>query len=101
MLGLRTSRYPYSLPVSTATHYQYQRYSHAVRAQLRGIDPPEEARAVGLGQHLIAGRLDALTPGSFHILLGEALAQELGVKVGDSVVLIAPQGTATPTGIGT
>jgi lipoprotein-releasing system permease protein len=68
-------------------------------AELRGVDPAEEARTVGIGQQLIAGRLDSLTSGAYHILLGEALAQELGVKLGDSVVLIAPLGTATPTGM--
>jgi lipoprotein-releasing system permease protein len=68
-------------------------------AQLRGIDPAEEARAVGLGRRLLSGSLEALTPGSFHIVLGEALAAELGARPGDSVVLIAPIGTATPTGL--
>ena len=68
-------------------------------AQLRGVDPAEEARTVGIGQHLVAGRLDSLTAGAYHVILGEALAQELGVAVGDSVVLITPLGTATPTGL--
>ena len=68
-------------------------------AQLRGVDPAEEARTVGLGRQLLQGRLDSLQPGRYRVILGEALAQELGVQVGGSVVLIAPQGTATPTGI--
>ena len=68
-------------------------------AQLRGVDPVEEARTVGLGRQLLQGRLDSLQPGRYRVILGEALAQELGVQVGGSVVLIAPQGTATPTGI--
>jgi len=63
------------------------------------VDPAEEARTVGIGQHLVAGRLDSLTAGAYHVILGEALAQELGVAVGDSVVLITPLGTATPTGL--
>ena len=68
-------------------------------AQLRGIDPAEEARAVGIGRTLTSGSLDALTPGSWSIVLGEALAAELGVKTGDGIVVIAPEGTVTPTGL--
>jgi lipoprotein-releasing system permease protein len=33
------------------------------------------------------------------VILGSALARELGVRRGDTVVLIAPQGTATPEGM--
>jgi lipoprotein-releasing system permease protein len=68
-------------------------------AQLRGIDPVEEARAVGLGQSLILGSLSDLTAGSHRIVLGEALALELRARVGDAVVVIAPEGTVTPAGI--
>lgn len=68
-------------------------------AQVRGIDPVEERQAVGLGRRLLQGSLEDLQPGSYRVVLGETLAAELGVKPGDSVVLIAPQGTATPTGI--
>lgn len=68
-------------------------------AQLRGIDPVEEARTVGLGQALLSGSLVDLQPGSHRIVLGEALALELGAKVGDALVVIAPEGTVTPTGL--
>jgi lipoprotein-releasing system permease protein len=68
-------------------------------AQVRGVDPLEEMKAVGLGRRLLQGRLESLEPGQYRIILGEALAQELGAKVGSSIVLIAPQGTATPTGV--
>ena len=36
---------------------------------------------------------------NYRTILGEALARELGVSVGDTVVLIAPEGTATPSGV--
>jgi lipoprotein-releasing system permease protein len=68
-------------------------------AQVRGVDPVQELRAVGLGRQLLQGSLASLQPGHYHIILGEALAQELGAKLGGSVVLIAPQGSATPTGV--
>ncbi len=70
-----------------------------IGTQVRGVLPQEERRTTGLAQHLTAGRIDALVPGSYHIVLGSALAADLGATVGDSVVLIAPEGTATPTGI--
>ncbi len=66
--------------------------------QVRGVDPAQEAKADGIGRSLISGSLDALQPGSHRIVLGEALATELGVKPGDSVVVMVPEGTATPAG---
>lgn len=68
-------------------------------AAVRGIVPEEERKATGLADRLIAGSTSDLTSGSYRIVLGDALARELDVDVGGSVVVIAPEGTATPTGI--
>src|SRR5215469_6937589 len=68
-------------------------------AEVRGVLPQEERTATGLAQHLVAGRLEDLTGGGYRIILGSALAHELQAGVGDTVVLIAPEGTATPTGV--
>jgi lipoprotein-releasing system permease protein len=68
-------------------------------ATVRGVLPAEERKATGLGQHLTAGRLEDLEAGQYRIILGNALARELHARVGGSVVLIAPEGTATPTGV--
>jgi lipoprotein-releasing system permease protein len=73
--------------------------SHMLGAQLRGVLPAQEARATGLGQHLLAGSLADLQDGAYNIVLGSALAHDLDVHVGDTLVVIAPQGTATPTGV--
>jgi len=67
--------------------------------QLRGISPDAEARVVNLSPHLLSGALSQLTPGSYRVILGQALAQELGVKVGDRVVLIVALGDVTPLGV--
>jgi len=72
---------------------------HIAGAGIRGVLPEEEERATGLAQHLTAGRLTDLEPGQYRIILGSALARELGARVGDDVVLVAPEGTATPTGL--
>jgi lipoprotein-releasing system permease protein len=68
-------------------------------AGVRGVLPQEERAATGLAQHLVSGRLEDLTAGSYGVILGSALAHELHAGVGDNIVLIAPEGTATPTGV--
>ncbi|MGH8326917.1 MAG: ABC transporter permease, partial [Steroidobacteraceae bacterium] len=85
---------PYVEEQSMLTHGQ-----HITGASVRGILPEEERRATGLAQRLTSGSLEELQPGQYRVILGDALAQALHVRVGDSVVLIAPQGVATPTGV--
>jgi len=72
---------------------------HVIGTLVRGVLPEEERQTTGLAQHLTRGRIEALQPGSYRIILGAALARELDVGVGSSLVLIAPEGTATPSGI--
>jgi lipoprotein-releasing system permease protein len=66
---------------------------------LRGILADKEARVVNLSPHLQSGRLSDLTPGSYRVILGRALAETLGATVGDRVVLIVAQGDVTPLGV--
>ena len=66
--------------------------------QLRGVLPAQERRAVSLAQHVSGGTIEQLVPGSYRIVLGDALAEALGVAVGDDVVLVAPRGSVTPAG---
>src|ERR1700681_4418883 len=68
-------------------------------ASVRGVLPEEERTATGLAQHVTSGSLDDLKAGAYGTILGSALAHELNAHAGDSVVLIAPAGTATPTGV--
>jgi lipoprotein-releasing system permease protein len=70
-----------------------------VGAMVRGVLPSEERKATGLAQRLKSGRLEDLQAGAYRTILGTALARDLGARVGDSVVLIAPEGTATPSGV--
>jgi lipoprotein-releasing system permease protein len=72
---------------------------HVTGTMVRGVLPEEEQKATGIGQRLTAGRLEDLEPGKFHIILGNALARELHAKMGSQVIVIAPEGTATPTGV--
>src|SRR3546814_6549106 len=51
-----------------------------------------------IGQKVIAGSLDTLTPGSRTVAIGARLAEALGVKLGSDISLVSPQGQATPFG---
>jgi lipoprotein-releasing system permease protein len=68
-------------------------------AVIRGIDPAAESRVAEVGKHMKSGALEALKPGEFGIVLGAELARALTVRLGETVVLIAPQGQVTPAGI--
>ncbi len=72
---------------------------HVVGAQVRGVAPALERTATGLAQKFTQGSIGQLTPGDYHIVLGSALAAALDAKVGDSLFLIAPEATATPSGL--
>ena len=67
-------------------------------ALIRGIDPAREDTVADIGQHMRSGALTDLRPGEFGIVLGAEIARALGVRVGDPVVLISPQGSVTPAG---
>ncbi|MGH8261178.1 MAG: ABC transporter permease, partial [Steroidobacteraceae bacterium] len=72
---------------------------HVIGTRVRGVIPAQERKTTGIADRLTSGRIGDLVPGDWRIILGSALARELDVQVGGSVVLIAPQGTATPGGI--
>ena len=66
---------------------------------VRGILPADEQRLTGLGDKMKVGKLDDLLPGEFGITLGSDLARAMGARLGDSVLLITPQGQITPAGM--
>ena len=67
--------------------------------QVRGIDPELESDVSVIETLLGQGSLEDLQQGAYRTLIGIALAEELDVGVGDSVVLILAQGTVTPVGL--
>jgi len=67
--------------------------------EVRGIDPERELATAALGSLLRAGDFRALQPGGYAIVIGQALAQRLGVGMGDHVVMLVPEGMATPAGV--
>jgi lipoprotein-releasing system permease protein len=66
--------------------------------QIRGIDPALEASVSEVGKQMTAGSIDSLKPGSYAIVLGNQLAATLGVRKGDTVLVLAPQGSISPAG---
>lgn len=72
---------------------------HVSGSMIRGVLPDYEPRVSEVATHLVAGELQNLKPGEFGIILGEELAEYLGVIPGDKVTVITPQITATPAGI--
>jgi len=66
---------------------------------VRGIVPEYEAQVAEFGQHMRAGRIEDLRPGGFGIVIGVGIARALGLRPGDRVTLISPQGQVTPAGL--
>jgi lipoprotein-releasing system permease protein len=57
---------------------------------LRGIDPRVEAQVTDAARSITGGRLADLTSGSDRVVVGEIIAQRLGVAIGDAVTLLIP-----------
>lgn len=70
---------------------------------IKGIEPALEKQVTDIGRSITAGRLSAIVgdnpdepPG---IVLGRDLANDLGVRVGDTLKVLTGQGTLTPFGM--
>lgn len=66
---------------------------------VRGVDPALERSVSSVGSMFVAGSLDALESGEYGIVIGAALADTLGVALGDKLLLVLAQGIVTPVGI--
>jgi lipoprotein-releasing system permease protein len=72
---------------------------YAQGAIVRGIVPAQEVQVAELGNKMKVGQLDNLRAGEFGIVLGIDLARYLGAELGDKVMLMTPNGQATPAGM--
>ncbi len=68
-------------------------------ALVYGIDPGYERKVSIIADHMKQGVLDELQPGAFGILLGEILANYLGVAVGDKVTMVLPEASVNLAGV--
>jgi lipoprotein-releasing system permease protein len=74
---------------------------------VKGIDPALEVDVTDIRSAMRQGRIEDLVPRTLEdgtedrpgILLGQDLAAQLGVSVGDTVSLLVPQGTLSPLGV--
>lgn len=74
-------------------------FQNARGALVRGILPEFENDVAQFGQAMKKGSLNDLTAGEFNVIMGEDLARALGVQVGDSLMLIAPDADISIAGI--
>jgi lipoprotein-releasing system permease protein len=66
---------------------------------VRGVVPELEDQVADFSRHMRSGSLADLQPGGFGIVIGIGIARGLGLRVGDRVTLISPQGQVTPAGL--
>ncbi|MDH5456353.1 MAG: ABC transporter permease, partial [Gammaproteobacteria bacterium] len=68
-------------------------------AELRGVEPVLEDEVSGIAGAMQVGDLGSLIPGTFNIVLGVELADELRVTTGDKVTVTLAEGMVTPAGV--
>jgi lipoprotein-releasing system permease protein len=66
---------------------------------VRGIKPDLERTVSNIAAVTKSGNIDALTPGSYKAVIGARLATDLGVNVGDEIVLVLAEGRVTAAGV--
>src|SRR3546814_9072504 len=66
---------------------------------LRGVLPEEENKVSDIDAHIKAGSFDSLKAGTYNIVIGNELAESLGVTIGDKIDLMVPQASVTPAGL--
>ncbi len=65
---------------------------------VRGMRPADLMARELIAGNITAGDLGAFTEDGEAVLIGSRMAQKLGLKVGDSLTLVSPQGTTTVMG---
>lgn len=64
-----------------------------------GIEPDYEKKVSIIHQHMKMGDIDSLKAGDFSIVLGQDMADALGVTLGDKVTLVLPEASPSPAGV--
>jgi len=65
---------------------------------VRGMRPADLKARELIAGNITAGDLSAFTEDGDAVLIGSRMAQKLGLKIGDSLTVISPQGTTTVMG---
>lgn len=68
---------------------------------ITGVDPLAESQVSNVDEpgHIIEGQWQELQPGHWGIVLGSILAQQLGVRYGDKLVLVMPEASVSAAGV--
>lgn len=100
----RLAKLPHVVAAAPAL-YEEVLISSSSRAEgivLKGVDPEREVRVGDLLKRIKAGSIRGLSE-SFQdadpIVIGSQLAKDIGVFVGDTVLVTSPQGGLTPLGV--
>ena len=67
--------------------------------QFKGIDPQESGSAQKLEGLMVQGQLSSMSKGSFNIILGKGLADDLKLSLGDSVTVMIPNSLISTMGV--
>ena len=68
-------------------------------AMVNGIMPDAEKKLTALSDKMVQGHLSDLRANQFGIVLGQELADRLGLQLGDKVTVTVPQFTVSPAGV--
>lgn len=89
-----TGQAPYILGQAMVAHGR-----EASGVYVRGVLPQAEPQVSEIDDRMIQGRLAALKPGEFGVVVGSALAWKLDLSIGSQLSLVVPQGAVTPAGL--
>lgn len=64
-----------------------------------GILPDQEEKVSQMHEKVVAGSFKALAPGAGGIVMGEQLANSMGLVLGDKINMIIPEASVTPLGV--
>lgn len=67
--------------------------------QLNGVLPEEEDQVSIISRHMVRGSIQDLHSGEFGIVVGEILARQLRLDIGDKVTVVLPEASLTPAGV--
>ncbi|HJL95490.1 MAG TPA: lipoprotein-releasing ABC transporter permease subunit [SAR86 cluster bacterium] len=64
--------------------------SHLKGVYIYGVDPDYEKNVSSIGNHFIEGSLNTLNQSEYNLVIGDILAIQLGLNVGDAVNILVP-----------
>lgn len=67
--------------------------------EIQGILPDVERDVSQVHEYMLAGSMETLVPGRYHLVMGSLLARYLGVTTGDKVNITLPEVSITPAGV--